>query len=80
MKQTGLGELDLLEMMKEPDLLLGQKRRQSIFWMRTRISRDAENRTLKDFVESILSRPIDLSRLLVLDREGHLVMTVCGTS
>jgi RecG-like helicase len=59
-KQTGLVELDLLEIMKEPDLLHRAKEEAEHLLDADPDLSKAENRTLKDFVESILSRPIDL--------------------
>jgi ATP-dependent DNA helicase RecG len=59
-KQTGLVELDLLEIMKEPDLLTRAKEEAEHLLDADPDLSKAENRTLKDFVESILSRPIDL--------------------
>jgi ATP-dependent DNA helicase RecG len=59
-KQTGLVELDLLEIMKEPDLLNRAKEEAEHLLDADPDLSKAENRTLKDFVESILSRPIDL--------------------
>ena len=60
MKQTGLGEMDLLEMMKEPDLLSRAKEEAERLLDADPDLLSAENRALRDFVESVLSRPIDL--------------------
>jgi ATP-dependent DNA helicase RecG len=60
MNQTGLGEMDLSEMMREPDLLLLAKEKADLL-----LDSDPElaapgHRALKSFVESILAQPIDL--------------------
>ena len=60
MKQTGLGELDLSEMMKEPDLLLLAKEKADLLLDSDPELADPRHRALKSFVESILARPIDL--------------------
>jgi len=60
MKQTGLGEMDLLEMMKEPDLLSRAKEEAERLLDADPDLLSAENRALRHFVESVLSRPIDL--------------------
>jgi ATP-dependent DNA helicase RecG len=60
MKQTGLGELDLSEMMKEPDLLLLAKEKADLLLDSDPELADPRHHALKSFVESILARPIDL--------------------
>jgi ATP-dependent DNA helicase RecG len=60
MKQTGLGELDLSEMMREPDLLLSAKEKADLLLDSDPELSDPPNHALKSFVESILARPIDL--------------------
>jgi ATP-dependent DNA helicase RecG len=60
MRQAGLGELDLLEMIREPDLVLRAKEMADAL-----LDADPElahpcHRSLKTFVESILTKPIDL--------------------
>jgi ATP-dependent DNA helicase RecG len=60
MKQTGLGEMSLLEMLKEPDLLSSaQEEAERLLDADPELS-NAENCALRDFVESILNQPIDL--------------------
>jgi ATP-dependent DNA helicase RecG len=60
MKQTGLGEMSLLEMLKEPDLLSrAQEEAERLLDADPELS-NAENCALRDFVESILNQPIDL--------------------
>jgi len=60
MKQTGLGELDLSEMMREPDLLLLAKEKAEVLLDSDPELADPCNHALKSFVDSILTRPIDL--------------------
>ena len=60
MKQTGLGEMDLSEMMREPDLLLLAKEKADLLLDSDPELADPRNHALKSFVESILARPIDL--------------------
>ena len=60
MKQTGLGELDLSEMMREPDLLLLAKEKADLLLDSDPQLADPRHHALKGFVESILARPIDL--------------------
>jgi ATP-dependent DNA helicase RecG len=60
MKQTGLGETDLSEMMREPDLLLLAKEKADLLLDSDPVLADPRNHALKSFVESILARPIDL--------------------
>jgi ATP-dependent DNA helicase RecG len=60
MKQTGLGEMDLLEMLKEPDLLSRAKEEAEHLLDADPDLSNAQNRALRDFVESILNQPIDL--------------------
>lgn len=60
MKQTGLGEVDLSEMMREPELLLLAKEKADLLLNSDPELADPLNHALKSFVESILARPIDL--------------------
>ena len=60
MKQTGLGEVDLSEMMREPELLLLAKEKADLLLDSDPELADPLNHALKSFVESILARPIDL--------------------
>jgi len=60
MKQTGLGELDLSEMMREPDLLLLAKEKAEVLLDSDPELADPCNHALKSFVDSILTKPIDL--------------------
>jgi ATP-dependent DNA helicase RecG len=60
MKQTGLGEMDLCEMMREPDLLLLAKDKADLLLDSDPELADPRNHALKSFVESIVARPIDL--------------------
>ena len=60
MKQTGLGEVDLSEMMREPELLLLAKEKADLLLDSDPELADPLNHALKSFVESILTRPIDL--------------------
>ncbi len=60
MKQTGLGEMDLSEMMRDPDLLLLAKEKADLLLDSDPELADPGNRALRSFVESILARPIDL--------------------
>jgi ATP-dependent DNA helicase RecG len=60
MKQTGLGELDLSEMMREPDLLLLAKEKTELLLDSDPELADPRNHALNRFVESILTKPIDL--------------------
>jgi ATP-dependent DNA helicase RecG len=59
-KQTGLGEMDLSEMMREPDLLLLAKDKADLLLDSDPELTDPRNHALKSFVESILARPVDL--------------------
>jgi ATP-dependent DNA helicase RecG len=60
MKQTGLGELDLSEIMKEPGLLfLAKEKADSLLDADPELS-DPQHHALRRFVESILAKPIDL--------------------
>jgi ATP-dependent DNA helicase RecG len=60
MKQTGLGELDLSEMMRDPDLLFVAKEKADLLLDSDPQLADPSHHALKTFVESILARPIDL--------------------
>jgi len=60
MKQTGLGEVDLSEMIREPDLLLLAKEKADLLLDSDPELSDPGNHVLKRFVESVLARPIDL--------------------
>jgi ATP-dependent DNA helicase RecG len=60
MKQTGLGEMDLSEMMREPDLLFAAKEMADRLLDSDPQLADPSHRGLRSFVESILTRPIDL--------------------
>ena len=60
MKQTGLGEMDLSEMMREPDLLLLAKEKADLLLDSDPQLANPAHHALKGFVESILARPIDL--------------------
>jgi len=60
MKQTGLGEMDLSEMMREPDLLFAAKEMADRLLDSDPQLSDPSHRGLRSFVESILTRPIDL--------------------
>ena len=59
-RQAGLGELDLDEMMREPDLLLLAKEKADLLLDSDPELADPAHRGLKNFIESILTRPIDL--------------------
>ncbi len=60
MKQTGLGEMDLSEMMREPGLLLLAKEKADQLLDFDPELADPRHHALRSFVESILARPIDL--------------------
>ena len=60
MKQTGLGEMDLSEMMRDPDLLFVAKEKADLLLDSDPQLADPSHHALKTFVESILARPIDL--------------------
>jgi ATP-dependent DNA helicase RecG len=60
MKQTGLGEMDLPEMMRDPDLLFVAKEKADLLLDSDPQLADPSHHALKTFVESILARPIDL--------------------
>jgi ATP-dependent DNA helicase RecG len=60
MRQTGLGEMDLSEMMRDPDLLFVAKEKADLLLDSDPQLADPSHRALKDFVESVLTRPIDL--------------------
>jgi ATP-dependent DNA helicase RecG len=60
MRQAGLGELDLQEMMREPELLLRAKETADAILDADPELAHPRHRSLKDFVASILARPIDL--------------------
>jgi len=60
MKQTGLGDLDFSEMMREPDLLFLAKEKADLLLDSDPELLDPRHHALKGFVESILTRPIDL--------------------
>jgi ATP-dependent DNA helicase RecG len=60
MRQTGLGETDLSEMMREPDLLFSAKEMAELLLDSDPQLTDPSHQALKSFVESILTRPIDL--------------------
>jgi ATP-dependent DNA helicase RecG len=59
MRQAGLGELDLSEMMREPDLLLLAKEKADLLLEADPELDDPGHRGLKNFIESVLTRPID---------------------
>jgi len=59
-KQTGLGEMNLSDMMREPDLLLLAKEKADLLLESDPELAHPRNHALKSFVESILERPIDL--------------------
>lgn len=59
MKQTGLGEMDLSEMMREPDLLFAAKEMADRLLDSDPQLADPSHRGLRSFVESILTRTID---------------------
>jgi len=59
-KQTGMGEMDLGDMIREPDLLLRAKQEaQHLIDADPELSKP-EHAVLKAFVESVLIRPLDL--------------------
>lgn len=60
MRQAGLGELDLSEMMKEPELLLRAKDMADALLDSDPTLEHPQHQGLKRFVESILTKPIDL--------------------
>jgi len=60
MKQTGLGDVDLSEMMREPGLLLLAKEKADRLLSSDPELADPRHLVLKSFVESILAKPIDL--------------------
>ena len=60
LRQAGVGELDLSEMMRDQDLLLRAKQAaQSLVDADPDLSKP-EHRQLKVMVESVLTRPLDL--------------------
>ena len=59
-KQAGLGELDLTEMMREPELLLASKREAHGLIAHDPELLQPENGHLKVMVESLLAKPLDL--------------------
>jgi hypothetical protein len=60
MKQTGLGEVDLSEVMREPGLLLLAKEKTELLLDSDPELTEPSHHALKSFVESILAKPIDL--------------------
>lgn len=60
MKQAGLGELDLSEMMREPDLLLGAKEKADLLLDSDPDLAAPAHRGLKTFIDAVSTRPIDL--------------------
>ena len=60
MRQAGLGELDLSEIMREPDLLLQAKGTADRLLESDPELAEPTHRSLKNFIQSILERPIDL--------------------
>jgi ATP-dependent DNA helicase RecG len=60
MRQAGLGEIDLSEMIQEPDLLVLAKEKADTLVDSDPDLSDPRHHALKTFVESILARPIDL--------------------
>jgi ATP-dependent DNA helicase RecG len=60
MKQTGLGEVDLSVVMREPGLLLLAKEKTELLLDSDPELTDPSHHALKSFVESILAKPIDL--------------------
>jgi ATP-dependent DNA helicase RecG len=60
MRQAGLGELDLSEMMREPDLVLRAKETADALLDADPELAEPRHKGLKRFVESILEKPIDL--------------------
>jgi ATP-dependent DNA helicase RecG len=60
MKQSGLGEMDLSEMIREPDLLFTAKEKADLLLDSDPQLADPSHYALKSFVESILTKPIDL--------------------
>lgn len=59
-RQAGLGEVDLSEMIREPDLVLRAKETADALLDADPELAHPRYQTLKSFVESILARPIDL--------------------
>ena len=59
-RQAGVGELDLTEMMREPELLLAAKREAHALIASDPGLLQPENRHLKAMVESLLAKPLDL--------------------
>jgi ATP-dependent DNA helicase RecG len=59
-RQTGIGELDVMEMMREPDLLSTAKQEAHRLMEADPELSDPENHLLRAFVESILAKPLDL--------------------
>jgi len=60
MRQAGLGELELSEMMREPDLLLLAKEKADLLLESDPALAHPAHRGLKNFIDSVLRRPIDL--------------------
>ena len=60
MKQAGMGELDLFEMIREQDLLVEAKREAQRLIEADPELYHPENLQLKLMVESVLARPLDL--------------------
>jgi ATP-dependent DNA helicase RecG len=60
MRQAGLGEVDLSEMMREPDLLVQAKETADSLLEADPQLIQPQHRGLKRFVDSILAKPIDL--------------------
>ena len=60
MRQAGLGELDLWEMMKEPELVFQAKKAADALLDADPELSHPSNRGLRGFVQSILTKPIDL--------------------
>jgi hypothetical protein len=60
MRQTGLGELDLAELMREPEFLVrANEEAQRLLDADPELLLPA-NRVLKTFVEAVLTKPVDL--------------------
>jgi len=59
-RQTGLGELDLSEMMSEPELLLMAKEKADLLLESDPDLADPRHGRLRNFVESMLKQPVDL--------------------
>jgi ATP-dependent DNA helicase RecG len=60
MRQSGIGELDLSEMLKEPDLLLDAKREAQALIEKDPEFLLPEHRHLRVITESVLNKPLDL--------------------